>query len=81
MARVFKKTITRDKDKDGRQVQKGTRGARKCREKSAKWYGRVPGGAHSIARLIVAKGSGGIRELQHSRRKKAGRGWISPRPD
>jgi integrase len=48
MARVFKKTITRYLDADGRQVQKGTPGARRVREKSAKWYGRVPGAAKPV---------------------------------
>jgi integrase len=43
VARVFKKSITRYKDAAGRQVQKGTPGAVKTREKSAKWYGRVGG--------------------------------------
>src|SRR5262249_23002176 len=43
MARVFKKSITRYLDDRGRQVPKGTAGARRVREKSAKWYGRVPG--------------------------------------
>jgi hypothetical protein len=43
MARVIKKTITRYRDKYDRVVSKGTPGARKVREKSAKWYGRVPG--------------------------------------
>lgn len=43
MARVFKKSITRYLDAEGRQVPKATPGARKVREKSAKWYGRAPG--------------------------------------
>jgi hypothetical protein len=42
MPNVFKKSITRYLDSDGRQVPKGTPGARKVKEKSAKWYGRVP---------------------------------------
>jgi hypothetical protein len=42
MARLFKKIIARYLDPDGRQVPKGTPGARKVREKSAKWYGRAP---------------------------------------
>jgi integrase len=48
MARVFKKSITRYLDADGRQVPKGTPGARKVREKSAKWYGRVPGSPRPV---------------------------------
>jgi integrase len=56
MARVFKKTITRYKDTDGRQVSKGTRGARKHREKSAKWYGRVPGNPRPVP-LCANKGA------------------------
>ncbi len=48
MANVFKKSITRYLDADGRQVPKGTPGARKVREKSAKWYGRVPGAAKPV---------------------------------
>src|SRR3954453_11296349 len=48
MARVFKKSITRYLDAGGRQVPKGTPGARKVREKSAKWYGRAPGAARPV---------------------------------
>src|SRR5947207_2024748 len=48
MPPVFKKSITRYLDADGRQVPKGTPGARKAREKSAKWYGRVPGAARPV---------------------------------
>ena len=48
MARLFKKSITRYLDAEGRQVPKGTPGARKVREKSAKWYGRVPGAARPV---------------------------------
>jgi integrase len=43
VAKVFKQTVTRYLAADGKQVRKGTPGARKVREKSAKWYGRVPG--------------------------------------
>jgi integrase/recombinase XerC len=48
MARVFKKSITRYLDAEGRQVPKGTPGARKVQEKSAKWYGRAPGAASPV---------------------------------
>ncbi len=48
MARVFKKSITRYLDAEGRQVPKGTPGARKVKEKSAKWYGRVPGAPRPV---------------------------------
>jgi integrase len=43
MPRVFKQQITRYLDADGKSVPRGTPGARKVKEKSAKWYGRVPG--------------------------------------
>jgi integrase len=46
--RVFKKSIMRYLDPEGRQVPKGTPGARKVREKSAKWYGRAPGAARPV---------------------------------
>jgi len=49
MARVFKKIIVRYLDADGRQVPKGTPGARKTKEKSKKWYGRVPGAAKPVS--------------------------------
>ena len=49
MARVFKKSITRYLDAEGRQVPKGTPRARKVREKSAKWYGRAPGAARPVS--------------------------------
>jgi integrase len=48
MSRVFKKSITRYLDAEGRQVPKGTPGARRAKEKSAKWYGRVPGAIRPI---------------------------------
>jgi hypothetical protein len=48
MARVFKKAITRYLDAEGRQVPKGTPGARRVKEKSAKWYGRVPGAPRPV---------------------------------
>jgi integrase len=48
MARVFKKRITRYLDAEGRQVPLGTPGARKVKEKSAKWYGRVPGNPRPV---------------------------------
>src|SRR5947209_4415566 len=49
MPNVFKKNITRYLDPDGRQVPKDTPGARKVREKSARWYGRVPGAAKPVS--------------------------------
>src|SRR5436305_9297490 len=48
MPQVFRKSITRYLDAEGRQVPKGTPGARKVREKSAKWYGRAPGAARPV---------------------------------
>jgi hypothetical protein len=48
MPSVFKKSITRYLDAEGRQVPKGTPGARKVREKSAKWYGRPPGATRPV---------------------------------
>src|SRR5947208_16588082 len=48
MAGVCKKSSTRYLGADGRQVPKGTPGARKVREKSAKWYGRAPGAARPV---------------------------------
>jgi integrase len=43
MPRVFKKSIVRRLDADGQRVPSGTPGARKVKQKSGKWYGRVPG--------------------------------------
>ena len=48
MPKVFRKSITRYLDADGRQVSKGIPGARKVREKSAKWYGRPPGASKPV---------------------------------
>ncbi len=48
MSQPFKKIIVRYIDPSGRQVPKGTPGARKKKEKSAKWYGRVPGNAKPV---------------------------------
>jgi integrase/recombinase XerC len=48
MARVFKKSVVRYLDAAGKQVPKGTAGAKKHKEKSAKWYGRVPGAAKPV---------------------------------
>jgi len=46
--RVFKKSIVRYLDADNRQVPKRTPGAKKVKEKSAKWYGRVPGNPQPV---------------------------------
>ncbi len=48
MPSVFKKSITRYIDTEGRQVPKGTPGARKVREKSGKWYARIPGAPRPV---------------------------------
>jgi integrase len=40
MGNLLKTWVIRYLDPDGRQVRKGTRGARKVREKSSKWYGQ-----------------------------------------
>jgi hypothetical protein len=48
MPSVFKKSIVRYLDAEGRQVPKGTPGARRVKEKSAKWYGRVPGATKPV---------------------------------
>jgi integrase len=49
MASVFRKHIVRYLDAAGRQVPKGTLGARKVKEKSGKWYGRLPGEPRPVA--------------------------------
>src|SRR5437660_2958 len=54
MSRPFRKSITRHIDAEGRQVPKGTPGARVVREKSAKWYGRTRGRPGSQAALHPA---------------------------
>jgi len=48
MPNVFKKSIIRYLDTAGKQVPKGTAGARKVKEKSAKWYGRPRSGANPV---------------------------------
>jgi integrase len=48
MSRVFRKSIVRHLDAEGKQVPKGTPGARRVKEKSAKWYGQVPGDKRHI---------------------------------
>jgi hypothetical protein len=48
MSRVFKKSIAHYLRSDGKQVPKGTPGAKKVKEKFAKWYGRVPGSSRAI---------------------------------
>src|SRR4051794_40180151 len=40
MARLLKPWVTRYLDADGRQVPKGTPGARKVKERASKWYGQ-----------------------------------------
>jgi integrase len=68
MPRVFKKSIVRYIDADGRQVPKGTPGARKVKEKSAKWYGRVPGAAKPIP---LCRNEGAAEIMLNERVKKA----------
>src|SRR5690242_17752271 len=48
MASVFKKSVVRYLDAAGKQVPKGTPGAHKHKEKSTKWYGRVPGAPRPV---------------------------------
>lgn len=48
MPRVFKKSIVRYLDADGQRVPASTPGARKIKEKSGKWYGRVPGAVRPV---------------------------------
>jgi hypothetical protein len=59
MPNVFKKSIVRYLDVEGKQVPKGTPGARKHKEKSAKWYGRVPGSPRPVP-LLTNKQAAGI---------------------
>lgn len=59
MSRVFKKSIVRYLDGDGKQVPKDTPGAKKVKEKSAKWYGRVPGNPRAVP-LCVNKSAAQI---------------------
>ncbi len=48
MPRIFKKTIVRYLDAEGQRVPAGTPNARKVKQKSGKWYGRVPGAARPV---------------------------------
>jgi integrase len=48
MPNVFKKSIVRYLDAEGRQVPKGTPGARRVKERSTKYYGRTPGAAKPV---------------------------------
>src|SRR5262249_46852916 len=73
MARVFKKHIVRYLDAEGRQVPKGTPGARKVSEKSAKWYGRVPGEAKPVP---LCRKRGAAERLLHEKIRKAEREQI-----
>ncbi|SRR5579883_1364291 len=68
MPRVYKKSIVRYLDADGRQVPKGTPGARKVKEKTAKWYGRVPGAAKPIP---LCRNKGAAEIMLNERVKKA----------
>src|SRR5262249_138442 len=69
MPDVFKKMITRYLDTEGRQVPKGTPGARKVREKSRNWYGRPSGAARPVP-LCENKSAAQImlNELEHKAR-------------
>jgi integrase/recombinase XerC len=66
MAKPFRITIIRYLDADGRRVPKGTLGAKKVKEKSANYYGRVPDGRggsekvplcpdHAMAKKMLTK--------------------------
>jgi integrase len=68
MATVFKKSIVRYLDASGKQVKKGTPGAKKVKEKSSKWYGRVPSQPRPVP-LSADKKVAGI--LLHELIKKA----------
>jgi len=77
MASLFKPQIVRYVDRDGRQVPKGTLGARKKKERAGKWYGqyvdadgkrcRVPLCSDKVAALQM------LADLErNAERKKAG---------
>jgi hypothetical protein len=55
MSRVFKKSIVRYLDAAGKQVPKGTLGSRTVKQKSAKWYGRVPGQSKPVPFCAIQK--------------------------
>src|SRR5262249_43905111 len=56
-------------DAEGRQVTKGTPGARKVREKSAKWYGRVPGAPRPVP---LRENKAAARVMHNELLRKAG---------
>jgi hypothetical protein len=68
MPRVFKKHITRYLDADGRRVSRGTTGARKVKQKSGKWYGRIPGTDKPIP---LCRNKGAAEIMLSERIKKA----------
>jgi hypothetical protein len=67
---VFKKQIVRHLDPKGRQVPKDTPGARKVKEESTKWYGRVPGEPRPVP---LSANKAAAERLLHERIRRAER--------
>ena len=78
MGRLFKQHVTRYRLPSGKAVRKGTPGARKCKEKSDKWYGEYRTAGDTLERVPLAKDKAAastmLNELEiKAERLKAGR--------
>jgi hypothetical protein len=81
MAGIYRPTIIRYYDSQGRQVPKGTPGARRVREKSKTFWGRVPavtGKPRSIALCDDADAAEEMLAAMKQRAKRIARGDIDP---
>ncbi len=73
MGRLFKQYITRYRMPDGRPVPKGTPGARKCKERSEKWYGEYRTASDELVRKPLARDKAAASTMLNDRELKAER--------
>ena len=84
MAGTYRPTIIRFYDAQGRQVRKGTPGARRVREKSKTFWGRVPdanGKVRSVVLCDDADAAESMLAAMKERAKRIKRGDIDPFED
>ena len=84
MAGTYRPTIIRFYDAQGRQVRKGTPGARRVREKSKTFWGRVPDANGKVRSVVLCDDADAAESMLAAMKEKAKRikrGDIDPFED
>src|SRR3954454_14709155 len=74
MANLMKVWVTRYLDAGGRQVPKGTPGARKVKERSTKWYGQYNDATGKRRRVPLCTDKAAARQMLAALEREADRG-------